>query len=583
MYLFYNQEPTAVSEEQNGLKTEETSSKRQHMGTSREKETANGGHKVREKTPPKGGNFECKLKLGELIKAKSKHLKMSPVQMVEEQEEEGSIGESEDSEDIGRLVVNESEKDHETDEVQSEGGENKVCDIPTPQYVLNDIPIKTSEDDGNESPAPNPQFLINQTLPLVSELNEDPISNDSSVFEKSSESPLAIDLSKSPEVPPILQVKPPYKGTMVPCGQLKEYLDSLPTFNRKCMLRKGREVHKIYVDMTKGETFLDDQFAYTEFGRMVLTNGSIRAGRAKNAKQIVVARETLYCSGTTACKRACGGYGLCLPAPPLQFSPQGPNPGHSSLRSPSPSQSSSQGHKERSPLARDQNANIQKSLDIEAKIKREASGRVQANHETLGQVQNRIMERAKSRKSAHTMRVPQRNETNTDTQQSYFKLAEAWKEGRQLDLPHELTNGQEPDLQEPMELSPLSAQYGSTNGNKENERLDMELMSRIRQLETHVKVLQRAVKEENSVAPPMPRMAMKRKKKFRPIDFNKYTMRHVALKIMYLGHDYTGYAGTEEAEHTIERELFEALIKCKLIESKSSLLMYAATCCRGLG
>ncbi|XP_052820835.1 uncharacterized protein LOC128246600 isoform X3 [Mya arenaria] len=925
------------------------------MGTSREKETANGGHKVREKTPPKGGNFECKLKLGELIKAKSKHLKMSPVQMVEEQEEEGSIGESEDSEDIGRLVVNESEKDHETDEVQSEGGENKVCDIPTPQYVLNDIPIKTSEDDGNESPAPNPQFLINQTLPLVSELNEDPISNDSSVFEKSSESPLAIDLSKSPEVPPILQVKPPYKGTMVPCGQLKEYLDSLPTFNRKCMLRKGREVHKIYVDMTKGETFLDDQFAYTEFGRMVLTNGSIRAGRAKNAKQIVVARETLYCSGTTACKRACGGYGLCLPgcdktkmrghrcsyrikltqrlgfvnfwfveelgshdqlngkdcdfkvnsqhasmvsdskltdftssfkvklptipksprklapkpfkkltaekgqgngkmdparpdsntdattynyvlgsipnsesaeeltsavssqqssnfsndaslaismnitpsqfpcatdmntnnamlsaslqaagqtlpsmlqpvpsltpamssmlqanlinymtsmtnlgipvsnasnlpngainpflvnikqepsshdlqsqnvlafsqafpliAPPLQFSPQGPNPGHSSLRSPSPSQSSSQGHKERSPLARDQNANIQKSLDIEAKIKREASGRVQANHETLGQVQNRIMERAKSRKSAHTMRVPQRNETNvidlsksvndikqenfsvtkeglcgkrsiddlidrkvmssqtfkrlqtlnhviqsdvfqkaknrleknnvanlksgseeialnlttrnsqfskfdsdqqTDTQQSYFKLAEAWKEGRQLDLPHELTNGQEPDLQEPMELSPLSAQYGSTNGNKENERLDMvnglcnsaitgitdatssltnnekELMSRIRQLETHVKVLQRAVKEENSVAPPMPRMAMKRKKKFRPIDFNKYTMRHVALKIMYLGHDYTGYAGTEEAEHTIERELFEALIKCKLIESKES-------------
>ncbi|WAR14823.1 PUS3-like protein [Mya arenaria] len=39
---------------------------------------------------------------------------------------------------------------------------------------------------------------------------------------------------------------------------------------------------------------------------------------------------------------------------------------------------------------------------------------------------------------------------------------------------------------------------------------------------------------------------------------------------MYLGHDYTGYAGTEEAEHTIERELFEALIKCKLIESKES-------------
>lgn len=116
------------------------------------------------------------------------------------------------------------------------------------------------------------------------------------------------------ELPSIEKMpKPPYKGTMVPCGKLKDYLDSLPTFNRKCMLRKGREVHKIYVDMTKGETFLDDQFAYTEFGKMVLTNGSIRAGRAKNAKQIVVARETLYCSGTSACKRACGGYGTCLP------------------------------------------------------------------------------------------------------------------------------------------------------------------------------------------------------------------------------------------------------------------------------
>lgn len=79
------------------------------------------------------------------------------------------------------------------------------------------------------------------------------------------------------------------------------------------MLRKGREVHKIYVDIMKGETFLDDQFMLTEFGRMVLQNGSIRAGRAKNAKQIVVARETLYCSGSGACKRACGGYGECLP------------------------------------------------------------------------------------------------------------------------------------------------------------------------------------------------------------------------------------------------------------------------------
>lgn len=149
----------------------------------------------------------------------------------------------------------------------------------------------------------------NIKLPALSEILDSTVTTD--------ESNTSVDIpSSSPRTnltPVVEKPKAPYKGTMVPCGNLKNYLDSLPTFNRKCMLRKGREVHKIYVDMTKGETFLDDQFAYTEFGRMVLTNGSIRAGRAKNAKQIVVARETLYCSGTAACKRACGGYGICLP------------------------------------------------------------------------------------------------------------------------------------------------------------------------------------------------------------------------------------------------------------------------------
>lgn len=157
------------------------------------------------------------------------------------------------------------------------------------------------EEISNVSKAPN-------VLPSLPEMLNDSSSEDTKdSAETSYSTPPPVEAPVIEKVP-----KPPYKGTMVPCGKLKEYLDSLPTFNRKCMLRKGREVHKIYVDMTKGETFLDDQFAYTEFGKMVLTNGSIRAGRAKNAKQIVVARETLYCSGTSACKRACGGYGTCL-------------------------------------------------------------------------------------------------------------------------------------------------------------------------------------------------------------------------------------------------------------------------------
>ncbi|XP_060066721.1 uncharacterized protein LOC132547004 [Ylistrum balloti] len=106
--------------------------------------------------------------------------------------------------------------------------------------------------------------------------------------------------------------RPPWKGVLVECAKLWSYLSGISTFERANMLRKGREVHKIYVEVMKGKTFLDDQFTLTEFGRMVLQNGTIRAGRAKNAKQIVVARETLYCSGSGACKRGCGGYGECM-------------------------------------------------------------------------------------------------------------------------------------------------------------------------------------------------------------------------------------------------------------------------------
>lgn len=103
-----------------------------------------------------------------------------------------------------------------------------------------------------------------------------------------------------------------FKGVKVSCGELRKYLYAVDIYRQASMLRKGREVHKIYVNVHKGVSFLDDRFTLTEFGKMVLENGSVRAGRARNVRQIVVARETLYCSGTGGCKRACGGYGSCV-------------------------------------------------------------------------------------------------------------------------------------------------------------------------------------------------------------------------------------------------------------------------------
>ncbi|CAG5125894.1 unnamed protein product, partial [Candidula unifasciata] len=103
-----------------------------------------------------------------------------------------------------------------------------------------------------------------------------------------------------------------FKGNKIGCGELRKYLYAVEIYRQASMLRKGREVHKIYVNVHKGVSFLDDRFTLTEFGKMVLENGSVRAGRARNVRQIVVARETLYCSGTGGCRRACGGYGSCV-------------------------------------------------------------------------------------------------------------------------------------------------------------------------------------------------------------------------------------------------------------------------------
>ena len=104
-----------------------------------------------------------------------------------------------------------------------------------------------------------------------------------------------------------------FKGVKVCCGDLRQYLYSMETYRQASMLRKGREVHKVYVDVRKGSSFLEDRFGLTEFGRVVLQDGCVRAGRARNVRHIVVARETLYCSGTGGCRRACGGYGACVP------------------------------------------------------------------------------------------------------------------------------------------------------------------------------------------------------------------------------------------------------------------------------
>ncbi|CAG2101713.1 unnamed protein product [Medioppia subpectinata] len=53
-------------------------------------------------------------------------------------------------------------------------------------------------------------------------------------------------------------------------------------------------------------------------------------------------------------------------------------------------------------------------------------------------------------------------------------------------------------------------------------------------------------------------------------DFSRYKCRHIALKALYFGWDYQGFAAQEDTNHTVEWALFEALVKTRLIRSRQT-------------
>jgi tRNA pseudouridine38/39 synthase len=59
-------------------------------------------------------------------------------------------------------------------------------------------------------------------------------------------------------------------------------------------------------------------------------------------------------------------------------------------------------------------------------------------------------------------------------------------------------------------------------------------------------------------------------KKARIFNFAKYKLRHIAIKLLYFGWNYSGFAAQEDNYKTIESALFEALIKTKLIVSRET-------------
>src|SRR5699024_4762964 len=58
--------------------------------------------------------------------------------------------------------------------------------------------------------------------------------------------------------------------------------------------------------------------------------------------------------------------------------------------------------------------------------------------------------------------------------------------------------------------------------------------------------------------------------KGRKFDFSQYKVRHILLKLLYLGWNYDGFVVQEDASHTVEDVLFEALLKTRMIQSRDT-------------
>lgn len=99
------------------------------------------------------------------------------------------------------------------------------------------------------------------------------------------------------------------------------------------------------------------------------------------------------------------------------------------------------------------------------------------------------------------------------------------------------------------------------------------LLKRVQELEETVQRLQQRLlesKEATGSGGCLPTTGKTKKRQQRPFDFSAYGQRHVALKIAYLGWGYQGFASQENTSNTIEEELFKALSKTRLVDSRQT-------------
>nr|CAG4643292.1 EOG090X083V [Ilyocryptus agilis] len=113
-------------------------------------------------------------------------------------------------------------------------------------------------------------------------------------------------------------------------------------------------------------------------------------------------------------------------------------------------------------------------------------------------------------------------------------------------------------------MSNLKVKIRKSSDNQELETLSkQELIEKIVQLEAHVTQLRNLLKEKQT-------SKNEHDKARKPFDYKKFAKRHVLLHVAYTGWDYSGFVVQEQTEKTVEAEIFKALEKVCLVESRES-------------
>jgi len=115
----------------------------------------------------------------------------------------------------------------------------------------------------------------------------------------------------------------------------------------------------------------------------------------------------------------------------------------------------------------------------------------------------------------------------------------------------------------------MASKQASTTSEELQECTKEELIARVIKLESHVGQLKNILSKQldkNSGSKDN-KNTTKRKRSF---DFRRCNKRHVALKVCYLGWDYQGLVVQEDTLKTIEAEVFAALHRTCLIESRET-------------